>query len=602
VGAAVIAPALVVAAIALPWLGLLPLPGVIAAVAHALTLLAAFHGAGLLVARLARRRDPEPLLAVQWGIALVIALSGLAIAAHAGTLAGQAVLVFGCAAVHTGALGVSFARYTARVELRLAGPRSWRVAAGLLIVLGALTVLGAAGDGFAQPLDDDGHLLAQLRRVLDTGALGDAIGYPRSGGLGGQVALAAVVSGAGDGFTHAIEALALALSLGLAVSRIDARDRNTAQWAVLVIAAGFGLALAPLDPLPCWIAVGLLLALHAMVCEADPPALPLGLTAGALIALRYELAPVAAVALIAVWWRRRDAHRKTAVLVAGVVAAVAPLAIARAAAWRSVPSFVDAVLAAPPQSALIVRLAIAAAIAVPGALVLQLALPERRELHWVALASAVGLAAIAAHVTGAGLYSGRLAWPIAIALLLTVIVELARASRTGPAALIAALGLCLVIYEAGEAPARLRWWRRMADAATDLGYLRNPPTDAADPYAALLARVPPGATVAVWVLAPERLDYTRHRIVDLRTPAVARLREHRWAAHVSKLDSTVTALASYLLIESDDAHIRRIQTDLLYRFVCQPPKPICADDLEAIALHHAVLDRSGNLALVDLRR
>ena len=114
--------------------------------------------------------------------------------------------------------------------------------------------------------------------------------------------------------------------------------------------------------------------------------------------------------------------------------------------------------------------------------------------------------------------------------------------------------------------------------------------------------MPAGATVAVWVDEPELLDYARFRIVDLRSPAVARLRTFRWEPHTSQLASLVATLgASFLVIERDDARVRRIQSDLLYRFLCQEQRPICADDLEAIALHHPVVAGSGNLQLVDLR-
>jgi hypothetical protein len=107
--AAVIASGLVVAAIALPWLILLPLHGAAAVLAHAITLVAAFHGAGLVVARLAGRCAVAPLLVIQWGIAALIGLSGIAIVLHAGTLTTHAVLVFGAAALHTGSLGLNFA-------------------------------------------------------------------------------------------------------------------------------------------------------------------------------------------------------------------------------------------------------------------------------------------------------------------------------------------------------------------------------------------------------------------------------------------------------------------------------------------------------------
>jgi hypothetical protein len=446
-------------------------------------------------------------------------------------------------------------------------------------------------------------VLAQLKRVLDTGTLADPLGYPRRAQLGGQIALAAVASGAGDGVARILDALALVLALGLAVSRIRARDPSSALWAAVLIVTAFALALAPTDPLPCWTAVGLIVALYAMLSEADPPpALPLAIVAGALIALRYELAPIAAVAVAAAWWRRRHDHPRTAILLGGVLAVGLPLLLASIAAWRSVPLIACASFGSPPQPMLALRLLLAAAIAAPAACVLRLVLPENRALRWAAIATALALGAIAAHVTGTGAYSLRLAWPVAIAFAITLVIELARSRWSGSTAVITLLVLCVLIYEGREAPGRLRWSRRMAAAATSIEYLRHPPGDATAPYDLLLANAPPGTTVAVWVTEPERLDYSRHRIVDLRTPAGARLRGHRWDQHDSKLEPLLAALsASFLLIEGDDAHVQRTQTDLVYRFVCRAQLPICADDLEAIALRHRVVARHDNVQLVELR-
>jgi hypothetical protein len=595
--------ALVVAAIALPWLTLLPLHGAAAVAAHAIALVAAFHGAGLAIAALAGRRDTPPLVAVQWGIAALIAASGIAIACGVGTLAAHAVLVYGGVAIHTAALGIRFSRQVERVDAALAAPRAWLVPAALLAGLGALSVLGAAGDSFAQPFDDDGHQIAQLRRVLDTGALGDPIGYPRDAGLGGQVALAAVAAGAGDGFAHAIDALAAVLALGLALSWLRPRDAGGALWATVLVAAGYALGFAPFDPLPLWTAAGLIVCLYHLLSEADPPALPLAITAGALATVRHELAPIAAVCVIAAWWRSPRDHRRTVVLLAGVLAAVFPLVVARMVAWRSVPAAAHAVIAVASRGSPALRAVLAAAIAVPGALVLRLAIRDNRALRLAAAATAVALAAIIVHLTGAGRYSLRLALPIAIGYAIALAIELARSRSSSPAALIASLALCVVIHEGTAASGHVRWSRRMAAAATGIEVVERPPGDARDPYAAVLASAPAGATLAVWVAEPERLVYTRHRIFDLRTPAGARLRDHQWPVHVSRAAALLSALsADYLLIEADDARVRRTQADLFYRWLCKTPRPLCDDDLEAIAHAHRVVAERGGIQLIDLRR
>lgn len=584
-------------AIALPWATLLPLHGAAAVLAHAVTLIAALHGAGLVVARASGQRVVPPLLLIHWGAAALIGLSGLAMACHLGTLAFHAVAVFGFAAVHTGSLSLRFADHVERVTDRMAGNRTWLVPGALLLALGILAVLGAAGAPLSRPFDDEGHVLAQLRRLLETGQLGDPIGLARRAQLGGQLALAAVASGAGDGFARTVEPLALILALGLALSRIRARDAGSALWTLLVVAAAFGLAFAPVDPLPCWTAVGLIVALSTMLGEAEPPTLPLALTAGALLTLRYELAPIAAAALLAAWWRRRADHRATSLLIAGAFCVAFPFLVARMMAWRSIPADAHALLAPPASTHILLRCLLAVVIGAPVAGVLRLALPHNRALGFAASATAAALACLAAGVTGDAL---ALAWPIALGFAITLVIELARTRAAGPAAWIAVLMLCLVVVEGAAAPGRLRWSERVAAQAAALDALQHPPAEPGDPYGDLLASVPSGATLAVWVSDPALLDYTRLRILDLRTPAGARLRVHRWDLHDAAFAALLELVgARYLLLETDDADLRRARDSVLYRAVC-PEAPGCADDLEAIARHHRIVDRRDNLVLVEL--
>jgi hypothetical protein len=609
---AVIARGIVALALALPWLVLAPLHGVPAAIAQVLIVVAALHGAGIAVGWLAGERTVPPLLAVQWGMAALIGLSGIAIAAHAGTRAVQLALVLVGAGVHSAALAIRSGEFIERTRAALAAPRSWLVPAGLLVGLAAVHVLGAAGGDFAQPFDDDGHLVAQLRRVLDTGALGDPIGYPRRGGLGAQVALAALAASPGGAFAAVVEPLAAALALGLAVARLGPRDPARALWATALVAAGYALPFAPFAPLPCWTAVGLLTALYQMTGDdAAPPALPLGLTAGALAALRVELAPIAAVALVAVGWRWRHDRRRLALVTGGALAVVVPLWIARALAWRTIApdgahvmTALRALAAGPAMSlaGLAARAGLAAAIALPVTWLLRLAVPDSRGLRAAAAATAVALGAVVARLVGSWPFALRLVLPIAIGFAIALMIELARSRRTGTAALIGLLALCAVIHDGASTTGRRRWSVRLASAATDLMYVRRPPATAAV-YAPLLAGVPAGATVAIWVAEPERLDYARHRIVDLRTPAAARLRDHSWASHASTAAPLLDALAAdYLLIEADDARMLRTHTDLFYRWLCRSWQPLCDDDLEAIARDHRVVAERAGVQLVDLHR
>lgn len=631
-----LAPGVVLAAIALPWLIVFPLTGIAGVIARAILLIAAFHGAGLVVGKLARRGhgavapDVSPWMVIQWGIAALIGASGLAISLGIGTLPTQAILVFSAAAVHTAALSLRFAYCVKRVELALAGERTWIAPALLLAAFGALVLAGTSSVELPQPFDDETHAFAQLQRVLDSGALADPIGFPRRAQLGGQIALAALAAGAGDGLPRIAEALALVLALGFALSRIASREASSALWGVLLVIAASALALQPLHPLPIWTAVGLLIALYTMLSELDrppallppglgtppiapsvlgQPALPLALTAGALITLRYELVPIAIVAVLYAWWGRPRDRRRIAVLAGGALAIVLPFVLARTIAWHPVSDAARKLIAAPPQLALIVRALLAALIALPAIGVLRLALPESRAVRRAALATTVGLAALAAHLIVPGAYSMRMAWPIAIAFGVVLVIELARTRWAGPAALITSLVLCVLIWEGRDAPARLRWSQRLAVAAAnldDVKWTAWPRGSSLDPYRPLLDAADPGTTIAVWVGQPEQLDYARHRIIDLRGPATARLRVHRWVPTPPRLASLVGELsADYLLVEADDAHVRRIQTDVLYRVLCSAADTapaICLDSLEALARAHTVIAEQGGVRLIDLRR
>src|SRR5262249_27963600 len=156
--ATVIARGWVASAAILPWLVLLPLSGVASVLAQSVTLIAAFHGAGLIVSSSARAARPGALLMTWWGAAGLVAASGVATACHLGTLELPAALVFGCAAVHTVVLAVRNTDYVARAERVLEAPLPWLAPSALLCAVGFISIVGAAADGFAQPFDDDGHL------------------------------------------------------------------------------------------------------------------------------------------------------------------------------------------------------------------------------------------------------------------------------------------------------------------------------------------------------------------------------------------------------------------------------------------------------------
>ncbi|MEJ7598274.1 MAG: hypothetical protein WKG01_10220 [Kofleriaceae bacterium] len=593
----------VLVAIALaPWLTLLPIEGPFAVLTQALVVIAAFHGAGIVTAQVSGRTF-HPILAIWVGLAALVGLGGLAIALGQLTLATQVILIYGFAGVHTAVIGLRFATYRRAFAKLRTTRRSWLVPGAVLVAIGCLQVVGAAGDVGARPFDDDGHVLAQLARLRDTGTLGDAIGYPRSSQLGGQLALDALVTAAGD--VHAIrltEAIAFVLVLALVFARARPHDTTTGLWALLVVLGATAFAFVPDDPATAWTAVGLVLALHAML-EEDLPPLPLGIVAGALVTLRFELAPIAGVAIVAAWWPQRGNHeidhRRALRLVLGMLAVVVPFAVARIAAWSAVPPDVHALLV-PARGSLAIKLGIAAAIA--GATTgLVLVVISDRALRWLVIASGLAVAGVMSQLTGDRPYAIRFLWPIGIACVLVIAVELVRGRKLAVPQLLLALGIALVVTEAQVATGRMRWTRRALDLVAHVEYTRHV-ADApiSGGYAGLLRQVPAGARVAIWIARPERLAYGDHEIIDLRTPRTARLRVHRFGAHPSRLAQLVAATgARYLLLEADDRHLARM-ADADYRRACAKRSAACDDDLEALAARGRVLAIAPGLRLVEL--
>lgn len=583
-------------AIGAPWLALVPgLPPVLATLLGAAFLTAAAHGYGRLL-----RRDADAWLAIQWGIAALIALGGLATAAHvAGRITFLAVLAIGAAA-HSFVLFRRRAALRARPELRFAA-LPWLLLAGV----GILAILGAAGEVGARMFDDDGHHLAQLRRLFDTGTLGDGLGYARSSQLGGQLVIEGFGAAIGSIDSRWVDnGLGLLLAIGLGVSRIRPRDATTTAWACLLVLVLAALPFVLADPSTCWIAAGLVVALAVTLEEAAREGLrtvPLALLAGALATLRSELIPVAAVFTVGAWWVERERGEKTVSVLAGVIAAVVvPLLVSRMLAR----SDAHASLAMVTQ---VKSLTLAHAASFAGVFVLGCALlvldDDERRLRWPLLASVAGLAGIISQLSAPRPYATRFVWPIVLALATLLLVELARRPRVQAAALVLSLAGLVYMNDGAEAAGRLRWFRRVSTSVANVEYLarganaRRPGA----PYDALLARVPEGATVAVWVARPELLDYSAHRIIDLRTPRTAALRRSRWPGGRSQLEELVKRVnATYLLIEADHELVRRTQLDPVQRTYCAIPREECADTLEVLAWHFRRVATDDGTMLLDL--
>ncbi len=579
-----------------PWLSLLPVPSPLLAIGlGVITLVCAFHGFGLLLARLARLDGISAALLVHWGLAAMLGIAGVLMTVGAYGHAAQTILVFTGAGLHTGLVLADRDRRRDRITAWFDARESrfWLVPALLLVAVAALHVLGAAGDIGARPFDDDGNHLAQVRRLFVTGTLGDPIGFARSSQLGGQVVAGAFANVLGDAHLLRVidSGLGFALVLWLAVTRLRPRDATTGVWSMLLIFVAASYPYVAADPSTRWLATSLILALHITLRDLAAsrethPLWPIGLVAGALATLRLELVPVAIAAVIGagVLGRERLDLRRLVALVGVPLAVVMPYVIVRFVAKGSVTAEAYA-LVAPDRPALLVILAACIAIGAAGfGLARVIRDPATR---WIAIATVAGSAGIASQLATARPYAGAFLWPILVGAALAFGVEALRRPRTsssrpsGPALAVALLA-CALIYEGRDTPGRVRWVRRYADLLANIEYLRHAPrTPEPDRYASLLAHVPADATVAVWVNRPETLDVARHRIVDLRGPRVARLRGT--AAFAPFVAGT---RAEYLLIEDDHRALAGIATD----------------ELAALVRQHPVAASTSQLRLVDLAR
>lgn len=590
-------------ALVAPWLVWTPLARTPAQIIvwGAIALVGAFHGWGRLLAR-AAGHEVDAALAIWWGIAATIALAGLGTVLH---LYSARVLVIAGTTAHSALLAIELRPATERVAglLRWERLRYVLAPAAVVAVLALVHVLGGAGSIGARAFDDDASLLGQVKRLTDTGTLADAIGFARASQLGGHATLTALVSAftAPDAANLIDRGLGFALVLVLLVAQIRPRDATTSIWATLAPVAAAALVIPWHDLAPLWVAAGLVAALHVTVTEMPRAVIPIGVVAGALCALRNELVPVALVYAVLAWRVEPRDRKRLAVLVGTLLAVIAPYAVVRALAWSNAGA-ARALLEAG-RGGLVVPALLFVVITAAALPLLVLVLRSGP----LALAVAVQISALASRLVSPGAYGMRFLWPVVIAALVVLVSTIAQRRALDLLALVLAILVCVVIVEARVATKRSQSWsRRYDDLMLEVEYARHAAPEGRG-YETLLARVPAGASVAVWVSRPELLEYAHHRIIDLRTPRAARLRVHSWEPRSpSKLDRLVTASrAHWLLVEDDDAYMARADASWVYRLSCpleQHRSERCRDTLEAIADRGATVASSGNARLVELRQ
>jgi hypothetical protein len=545
--------ALVSFAIVAPWLVWLPLVTAPATVIllGAVAIVCALHGWGRIVARLSARSDVDAALAMQWGVAAILAVSGIMIALQ--IYDARLLLVVGCGA-HTADVAVRFPAVREHVAgwLSWGRVRYWIFPIGLLALVGVIGILGAAGQVTNRAFDDESNVIAQVQRLAATGGLTDAIGFPRTSQLGGHVSLGALATTFGDARLARIldRGIGLVMFLLLACSRARPRDAESAIWPSLVVVLAASFRLATPDLLPLWIPAGLVLALHATLGSTRPAArslIPVGLLAGALCAVRLELVPFALAALVVAWWAARTPAprdwRRPAALLGGTLIVVLGYWFARSNAWSHVAGSAPALLAVKAWS-LPLRLVLFVAIA---AATVPLAILVTRELddpavRSFAIMACIAIAGVTSRRGGVPPQAKQLLWAVAMAGIVVAGAALSSRQALTRAAMIVALLACILVVDARSEPGRRAWAWRAYDQMFDVQYARHIAAQGGG-YGALVARVPAGERLAVWVARPELLDYSRNEIVDLRSPRVAR---------VTRLDKVLAATrARWLLVEVD---------------------------------------------------
>lgn len=484
----------------------------------AVAVVAALHGLGRGVGAVVGDRDAPWPLAIAWGLAAYLAVAGL----------GAAVGRFDRVAL-TAVMMLATAGGAWWCWLR-PGPTSWPrpsvawLAPVLVMALIALHVAGAAATtGVAD--DGDGFPLGAVARLLATGHLGDAGSLPRTSGLGGHVLMAALVAPFHD--VSAAAAIDRGLGLGLAVAL-------TVGWArpgplrgglavvVAILASACPDPVAPLAPL--WTVVALVLAIRQSVSRARavgrPPWAAL-LVAGALLGIRnatlgIAIAIIAHVIAAAAVGRRR----RSAVVALGVVAAsVGGLVVAAAAAGGG-PVVHVAPMAWAPW--------LAGAAVVHALLRLASRGPEDPADRLTRGALCLGLAGVGA-LSPSTPVAVAAATPLVVAMVLALLVTGlggdGRASSPMVAVMVLAATLALTTLRFPVGASRPPWYGRLADLIDGARALvvergdRDAATRSA--YRQVLAGLPRGARVGLWVDRPELVDYRGRDVVDLRTVEAA---------------------------------------------------------------------------------
>jgi hypothetical protein len=504
-----------------------------------LAIVAAFHGYGRLAAALVDDEDAPVGLVTAWGVAVVVAIAGVLVAAGIYGLAARvALLTAGCV------LGAAWLSTNA---LRLASAARGHVTPGtsaVAVVVGGIMIvqiLAAAGHSLSPFLDVETSYLAQLRRVDDTGGLGDAVGFPRTAGLGGQIALAALIGPLDATASHLIdEGILFVIAIAAASSAIRATG-----FARGLGFAGLTIALVVVpeyshDMAPYWSLIVLFVGTASTLERADRRhsarlALLAIFVAGAAATVRHPAIVFALfVGIIASRssrrWPQPAAIGHAAILV-GSLACLSYLL----AHVRAIGAGIDLGAFAEWRTDLASRTVLWIGLGSAVLVVVSRALPRDPTRTATLAIGATLLAAGALQPSASGAWQYAIPAGLAILVLLGVrlfadpiLPDEAPRERTpmlGPAVVVATLAVALVAlprYRIGRP--LLSYTTRAAMALADARSLPGVPRSARTHRAAAIAAaqrlVPAGSRLGLFVDRPDLVDHATHDVVDLRTSSV----------------------------------------------------------------------------------
>lgn len=521
-------------------------------------------GWGWLAVRIVRVPDADFGLRAAWGIAALLAITGVLVML---SLCARAELL---ALIAVGVAGFAWREWTTDEPLvvlarRGLGELRARPLLGYIaILIGAIAVLRMVG-GVVQldrnPWDDDVAYTPLVKRILDAGSLVEPYSFRRLGAYGGQSMLQAVVAARGSlQNVHLFDqALSFGLVMLLLVGYARALRRVPGFWLAVLAIAVLVMPDTSINTASYWSGAVVFLALYRTVVRGE--LVMAALVGAGACTLRQNYIPVVVLFLAftlavqlarearaASWREAWRAQRRTTALVLAVAAAA--LISWCVAAFESNRTFLFPFMQGtwnhgltlnPTGWSWVDRLSFyiwccldTQPIVVVPVLFALVAFAKdaraARPIHCLLVASTLGVLLLADSFRGTDAYSiWRYGFGYALTIALAFALEVANDADDNPVQLPALgkwtlLAALLVQIAFARIGVTKHWEGVFADLHEAVAIDRHGDPNAraeARHYAALQAAIPAGARVAALLDDPVFLDYRRNEIFNLDTPGYA---------------------------------------------------------------------------------